>query len=93
MAKDGTRFTTHQAARSDDVQIPSSAETRVLAALVDVYERDGRATVRAVAARANRSISPTHAALSRLRSKGWVSWSSNRDGTLRPLVRTIKVAT
>ncbi len=62
---------------------------RTLLALVLEYEDEGRATVRSVAARADRSIEVTHRDLTRLRSEGLVTWDDGRHGTLRPLVRRV----
>lgn len=60
--------------------------TAVLVALVDVYERDGRATVRAVAAVAGYSVGTTHKMLTDLAYEDLVTWDLGRRGTLRPLV-------
>lgn len=64
----------------------TSAQTRVLVALVLVYERDGRATVRTVAAEAGRGVMVVHAHLKVLRRLGFVC--HEHPGSLRPcLVR------
>lgn len=67
----------------------SPAGTEVLLALVAVHARDGRATVRAVAAAAERGVSATHVHLMRLRGLGLVAWDPPRQGTLRPLVAAV----
>jgi len=61
------------------------APTRVLFALIRVYSRDGRATVRAVAAEADRSPATTYVHLRRLRRFGLAHWDDGQMGTLRPL--------
>lgn len=68
----------------------TAAQTRVLLALVLVYERDGRATVRSVAEQAGLS-SPGSLVrhLRVLRRLGWVTWVDHRAGTLRPTVARI----
>lgn len=66
------------------------ATTRTLLALLAVYERDGRATVRSVAAAAGRSVGVTHGHLCRLRDAELVEWEPFRYGTLRPLVGVVR---
>lgn len=68
--------------------IPPGA-LRVLLALLRVYDRDGRATVRTVAAEADRQISTTWAHLERLAIDGLVTSEPGTHGTLRPLVRPV----
>lgn len=66
------------------------AETRTLLALLDVYRRDGRATVRSVAAAAGlSSISTIHGNLAALADRGLVASERARSGTLRPLVEVV----
>lgn len=66
----------------------STAEIRVLMALVTLYEREGRATVKGVTDLAGlRSTSTTHQHLTRMRRKGFVSWHQGAQGTLRPLLQ------
>lgn len=60
--------------------------TRTLLALIRVYERDGRATVRAVAREAGRSIAATHFNLVHLIDWALIDWTMGERGTLRPLV-------
>lgn len=68
------------------------AQLRVLLALVAVYERDGRATVRDVQRQAGlASPNTTDAHLRRLRRDGFATWADGRSGTLRPLVRRVGV--
>lgn len=68
----------------------SDGETRTLLALLDVYRRDGRATVRSVAAaRDLRSISTIHGNLATLADRGLVATERRRTGTLRPLVEVV----
>lgn len=64
----------------------SAAQARVLVALIGVRSATGRATVRAVAATAGRSVQSTHARLCALEREGLVAWEAGRSGTLRPLV-------
>lgn len=65
----------------------TAANLRVLCALVRVYERDRRATVRDVTEEARlRSFSTTHHHLRMLQAAGFVDWEPNRYGTLRPLL-------
>lgn len=64
--------------------------TRVLAALLHVQERDGRATVRSVADVAGRSQSTTHGHLVELRELGLVSWAEGTRGTLRSCVEPMR---
>lgn len=68
---------------------PTPAQVATLMALVRVYERDGRATVRAVAAEAGRPLNATHSALVALRDRGFVTWESGKTGTLRPLLEEV----
>lgn len=65
----------------------TAAQLRVLCALVRVYERDGRATVRDVTEEAGlRSFSTTHNHLRALFAAGFVEWAEGTAGTLRPLL-------
>lgn len=64
----------------------SPARTRVLLALINVYQRDGRATVREVAEAADKSPSTAYTMLLRLRDMGLVYWQPEHAGTLRPAV-------
>ena len=59
--------------------------TRVFAAVLEVYARDGRATVRSVAREAGVSKSTAHHHLRRLHAEGLVSYTPGCQGTLRPL--------
>lgn len=70
--------------------IVSPARTRVLLALIAVYERDGRATVSSVAAEAGRSVVVTHSRLVELRRLGLVTWTDGTAGTLRPAVKVVR---
>jgi len=60
----------------------SKSEHDVLAALIVVHRRDGRATFRTVATEAGRVPSTVHTAMLRLRWLGLAHWSG--QGTLRP---------
>jgi hypothetical protein len=62
----------------------ATTDPKVLAALRSVHLLDGRATVRSVAAAANKSVRTTHESLNRLQTLGLVEWESDRSGTLRP---------
>lgn len=66
-------------------------ETRTLLALLSVYRRDGRATVRTVAAERGdlRSISTIHGNLASLAESGLVASERWKSGTLRPLVEVV----
>ena len=66
-------------------------ELDVLTALIAVYDRDRRATVRSVAAEAGMSTTTTFARLRRLRRLNLATWSPSRRGTLRPLVSIVAV--
>lgn len=65
------------------------APTRTLVALIEVYRRDGRATVRSVAAERGHSTSTVHGHLSDLAARGLVASDRFRQGTLRPLVEVV----
>lgn len=62
-----------------------AAQARTLTALIRVYNRDGRATMRTVAAEADRNVSVVFGDLQRLRRAGLVAWTDGETGTLRPL--------
>lgn len=64
--------------------IPHAATTTLLA-VIRCHARDGRATVRSVAAERGRSISSTHRQLERLRWEGLVDWQDGAAATLHPL--------
>lgn len=68
-----------------DDYVPET-RTRVLVALLLAHAREGRATVRSVAAIADLSPTATYSALRRLRDDGLVAWDEGRSSTLRPLV-------
>lgn len=63
--------------------------TRTLLALVAVHRCDGRATVRAVARAAHRSINPTHASLRELQRRGFAT-GLGTVGALRPTVAPVR---
>lgn len=63
--------------------------TGVLRAVILLHERDGRTTVRGVAAATGLSLSATYHCLRRLRRLGLVAWTDNRSATLRPVVRRV----
>jgi SOS-response transcriptional repressor LexA len=68
----------------------TSARIRVLAAVVAVHQRDGRATVRTVAEAAGLSSPGTAMRHLRiLRRGGWVTWVDHRSGTLRPTIQSV----
>jgi predicted transcriptional regulator len=73
-------------ARRTDVIPPESTE--VLLALLAVWRRDGRATVRAVAHEAGRGVMATHTQLRCLDEAGLVAMGE--AGALRPLVGAVK---
>lgn len=60
--------------------------SRVLAALIDIVERDGRATVRSLAAEVDLQLNTVHSHLYSLKRAGLVHWEEGTAGTLRPLV-------
>lgn len=64
--------------------------TRVLLALLAVYERDGRATMRAVAKAAGRNLTTTTSHLQALRRRGLVNWEDGQQATLRPTVGKVR---
>lgn len=70
------------------IEIPpgalSPALTRVVLATIEVYQRDGRATVRTIAAQADRSLAPTQHQIERAIGRGLLTAESGRHGTLRP---------
>ena len=66
------------------------AATSTLLALLRVYERDGRATMREVAAERGCSLSSAVAQLERLRNAGLVTWEDGHAATLRPLVSVVR---
>lgn len=66
-----------------------AAATRVLLALIAVHQRDGRATVRAVARQAGLKTSTTHNQLGYLRRRGLVAWDDGANGSLRPLLTPV----
>jgi hypothetical protein len=77
-----------------DLDVLPAHEARVLAALLHVYARDGRATVRTVARAAGRSVGPTHKYLARLADRGLVAGIGDgvvRTGALRPLVWPVEI--
>lgn len=67
----------------------NDSQTRTLLALLTVYHRDGRATVRSVAAEGPLGVPGTHHNLKALRDAGLVSWEEGRHGSLRPLVEVV----
>jgi len=73
----------------------SPARTATMLALLGVYLDEGRATVRAVAARRGHASSwgTTHYQLQRLRTElGLVAWDAGTAGTLRPTVVPLSLA-
>lgn len=69
----------------------SPARTRVLLALIRVYQRDGRATVRGVADEAGVHLSTAYTHLCSLLEAGLLARVSKTGGTLRPLVLPVQV--
>lgn len=63
-----------------------AAQARTLTALIRVYNRDGRATVRSVVEEDGRAVSTVHFSLSLLRRSGLVRWTKGQKGTLTPLL-------
>lgn len=57
-----------------------------LMAVIRVYHRDGRCTLRSVMAEIGLSQSRTYTLLNELREKEWVTWEEGTNGTLRPTV-------
>lgn len=66
------------------------AATSTLLALLRVYERDGRATVRSVADERGVALSSAYRLLDELRNEGLVTWEDGQAGTLRPLVSVVR---
>lgn len=64
--------------------------TKVLLALVCLYEQRGRVTVREVADGAGLPLGTTHAHLLRLRDDGFVAWEPHSQGSLRPLMGQVR---
>lgn len=58
-------------------------------ALLIVHARDGRATVRSVAAARGVTVGPIYEQLSRLRDLGLVAWEDGVGGSLRPAVEVL----
>lgn len=67
------------------IESAGDGETRVLLALLHLWERDGRATMRGVAAAAGLSLTVTKHHLDKLRNEDLVTWEPHTGGTLRPL--------
>lgn len=68
----------------------SPARTRVMLALLAVYARDGRATVRSVAAEDGRATTTTYWHLFALADEGLVGGiGTDKRGALRPLVTAV----
>ncbi len=63
-----------------------AARARVLIALLRVYRRDGRATLRTVADEAGRHHTAVYTQILKLRHDGLVDWTEGETGSLRPLV-------
>lgn len=74
------------------VRVSEGAVAAVMVAVVAVYDREGRATVRGVAEVAGVGVSQTFAALRVLRGLGLVDWTDGCSGTLRPMV-AVRVVT
>lgn len=70
-----------------------STPTRILVALMLVYERDGRATFRSVADEVGFTVSYVWRQFLVLRDAGLVDWEYRRSGTLRPLVGVVPTFT
>lgn len=75
----------------NDTRTPTGAVTldedeyRTLAALIAVYDAEGRATVRRVADAAAVPFGRCYRRLRRLRRLGLATWAPGKAGTLRPL--------
>lgn len=66
------------------------AQTNVLMALLHVFQRDGRATVRSVMEETSlKSASTVHRHLLALRREGLVVWHEGLQASLRPTCRVI----
>lgn len=75
---------------TDALPVP---QARFLAALIRVYARDGRATIRSVMEEADyRSVGRLHDAARALRDRGLIAFEDDQAGTLRPLVWPIALA-
>lgn len=74
-------------------EVLSAVQASTLAAVVRVHPRDGRCTLRTVMAEAG--VSSTATIWFRLRSLkalGLITWAPGEQGTLRPLVKVVKVS-
>ncbi len=77
----------------EGVEVVGEGEARILAALWRVYADDGRATVRAVAAEADRSVGTTFGHLLALAEQGLVAGvGEGVAGALRPLCWPVPLA-
>lgn len=66
-----------------------SNRTKVLLALVHLFEKNGWVTMRQVADGAGLSNTATYNHLKALRDDGFCEWEDGRFGTLRPLVSEV----
>jgi hypothetical protein len=62
----------------------SDVAIRVLLAVINIYSKQHRVTVREAAAGAGCSVSSAHAALTHLRKHQLVDWQDGLSGTLHP---------
>lgn len=73
--------------------IPSGAirpeTTLVFLGVCAEYDENGRATVKAVGERIDRSLATVHKHLVKLRDAGLVDWDDDHKGTLRPTVQRV----
>jgi DNA-binding IclR family transcriptional regulator len=66
--------------------------TRVLLAVVEIYERDGCVTMTDVVDRTGFARATVYKWLVRLYDAGLVTWEESRQATLVPLVRPVAIA-
>lgn len=67
----------------------TSAQTACLLALIQCYQRDGRATIGGVARQMGKAKSTVQVHLKRLERAGLVASELDSCGTLRPLVEVV----
>ncbi len=64
----------------------SDISIRVLIAVIHIYGKERRVTIRKAAELSGCSVASAHASLVHLKKHGLVEWQAGLSGTLRPLV-------